>query len=98
MFVLLCSLCDNLVEIESAKTNEFGKAVHEECYVQKMQATHLRQLRILAWISTVPATAACSACGQLFTEPVKELTTVMTNASLQLQFDDHICKIVRGAA
>jgi len=98
MFVLLCFLCDNPVEIESDKTNEFGKAVHEECYIKQIQATQLRQLRILGWISTVLLTAACSACGQRFTEPVKKLTTVMAYASLQLQFDDHICKIVMGAA
>jgi hypothetical protein len=90
---LLCSFCDQPIEIEITKTNEFGKAIHEECYVLKMQgATQLRRLRILAWVSTVPASAVCSACGELFTVPVKQLTTVMASVSLQRRFDQHACK------
>ena len=29
-----CALCNERVEIETAKTDENGKAVHEECYVR----------------------------------------------------------------
>jgi hypothetical protein len=90
---LLCSFCHKPIGIETAKTNEFGKAIHEACYVLKMQgATQLRRMRILAWVSTVPATATCSACGELFTVPVKQLTTVMASVSLQRRFEEHTCK------
>ena len=31
-----CPLCNEPVELETAKTNETGKPVHEECYVVKV--------------------------------------------------------------
>ena len=31
-----CSICNERVELETAKTDEDGKAVHEDCYVQRM--------------------------------------------------------------
>jgi len=33
----MCSLCNEPVELRTAKTDEDGKAVHEECYTLKMQ-------------------------------------------------------------
>ena len=33
----LCSVCNEQVELRTAKTDEDGKAVHEECYTLKMQ-------------------------------------------------------------
>jgi hypothetical protein len=32
-----CSLCDKPVLLETSKTDEYGKAVHEECYALKMR-------------------------------------------------------------
>ena len=32
-----CALCDMPVSIETAKTNERGKLVHEDCYVESLQ-------------------------------------------------------------
>ena len=32
-----CSICNEPVEIKSAKTDENGKAVHEDCYVRVMR-------------------------------------------------------------
>jgi hypothetical protein len=32
----VCSLCNEPVEVETAKTDENGRAIHEECYVLKM--------------------------------------------------------------
>jgi hypothetical protein len=29
---LLCSICNNPVQLETSNTNELGKAVHEKCY------------------------------------------------------------------
>jgi hypothetical protein len=29
---LTCSICNELVELETAKTDEIGKSVDEECY------------------------------------------------------------------
>jgi hypothetical protein len=31
--ILKCSLCNKPVDLNTAKTNEAGQAVHEECYV-----------------------------------------------------------------
>jgi hypothetical protein len=31
-----CSICNEPVEIKTAKTDEDGKAVHEDCYVGRM--------------------------------------------------------------
>ena len=31
-----CSICNEPVELETAKTDEDGKAVHEDCYVGRM--------------------------------------------------------------
>jgi hypothetical protein len=28
-----CSICNKLVDLENTKTDDHGKAVHEECYV-----------------------------------------------------------------
>jgi hypothetical protein len=32
-----CSICNERVELEMAKTDEDGKAVHEDCYVRRMR-------------------------------------------------------------
>jgi hypothetical protein len=32
-----CSLCDKPVSLETSKTDEDGKSVHEECYALKMR-------------------------------------------------------------
>ena len=40
----ICSLCHETVKIETAKTDEDGKAVHEECYALKtrpIEAEHM---------------------------------------------------------
>jgi len=39
---LLCSICDNPVRLETSKADEFGKAVHEECYVLKVKGAGTR--------------------------------------------------------
>jgi len=31
-----CKICNEPVELETAKTDEDGKAVHEDCYGQRM--------------------------------------------------------------
>ena len=36
----ICSLCNEPMELETAKTDEKGNAVHEECYVTKRTAAH----------------------------------------------------------
>jgi hypothetical protein len=33
----LCSICNAPVPLESAKTDENGEAIHEECYTLKVQ-------------------------------------------------------------
>src|SRR5205823_75520 len=31
-----CSICNEFVELETAKSDEFGQPVHEECYAQQI--------------------------------------------------------------
>jgi hypothetical protein len=33
----MCSVCNEPVELRIAKTDEDGKAIHEECYVLRIQ-------------------------------------------------------------
>jgi hypothetical protein len=35
----ICAICRKAVLLENAKTDDAGKAVHEECYVQKIGTT-----------------------------------------------------------
>jgi hypothetical protein len=32
----ICPFCNEAVELETTKTNEDGKAVHEECYIKSI--------------------------------------------------------------
>jgi hypothetical protein len=32
-----CSICEKAVNIESAKGDEYGRAIHEECYALKIK-------------------------------------------------------------
>jgi hypothetical protein len=43
-----CSACEGPVQLESSKVDEFGKAVHEECYVLKVKqrAAHFLPLSL----------------------------------------------------
>jgi hypothetical protein len=36
----LCSICDKPVQLENSKTDEDGKAIHEECYILKLKQNH----------------------------------------------------------
>jgi hypothetical protein len=33
-----CALCNEPVQLETSKTDEDGKAIHEECYVRKLRS------------------------------------------------------------
>lgn len=33
----ICSICYEPVKLETTKTDEHGKAIHEECYVLKLK-------------------------------------------------------------
>ena len=35
--LFLCCLCGDPVDLRTAKTNEYGKAIHEDCYVLRMR-------------------------------------------------------------
>jgi hypothetical protein len=65
----LCSLCDEPVELETAKADEHGDAVHEECYVVKIrpkmsQPCHaLRVPKLPERIAISPMTLTCPRCG-----------------------------------
>ena len=77
--VPICHLCSEPIPIEGAKTDERGRTVHESRYVAKI-IEHLRsgsicRLRVIDWISTVPAIGACTACAERFTVPVLFFTS-----------------------
>jgi hypothetical protein len=40
---LVCSVCNELVELETTMIDESGKPVHEECYVRRARANNLTQ-------------------------------------------------------
>ena len=35
----ICSVCKQTIRLETAKTDENGKAVHEDCYIQRLMAS-----------------------------------------------------------
>ncbi|HXO30790.1 MAG TPA: hypothetical protein VN901_00400 [Candidatus Acidoferrales bacterium] len=35
--IVRCSICEQLVSVESAKSDEYGRTIHEECYALKMK-------------------------------------------------------------
>jgi hypothetical protein len=39
--LLACSVCNQLVELETTMIDESGKPVHEECYVRRVRANML---------------------------------------------------------
>ena len=94
--VPICHLSSEPVPIEGAKTDEAGRTVHEACYVaniiERSRGGSIRRLRVVDWISTVPAIGACTACAERFTVPVVALSRAMAQANLQYQFDHHKCK------
>jgi hypothetical protein len=38
-FQVLCPICGGSVSLESAKTDEQGKTIHEDCYLFKVKLT-----------------------------------------------------------
>jgi hypothetical protein len=32
-----CSICEKFVTLESARADEYGRTIHEECYTLKMK-------------------------------------------------------------
>jgi hypothetical protein len=66
----ICSLCNEPVEIETAKTDENGDAVHGDCYVVKIrpktsQPCHvgLDGNALPEHIAISPMTLTCPRCG-----------------------------------
>ncbi len=50
-----CALCQRPVPLEISKTDEFGRAVHEECYVLKVSS----RLRVFQLPLQTGATREC---------------------------------------
>jgi hypothetical protein len=51
-----------------------------------------RNLRVVKWIGTVPAVAACTVCNREFTVPVGVLRSVVdAQETLRKQFAEHQC-------
>lgn len=90
-----CSICNKPVTLETAKTNELGRAVHEECYVLKVCAKRTHQkARVrghLEYISISPMTLACPRCNA----GPGEVCEVLIDAGLEVV---HIERIKRAEA
>jgi hypothetical protein len=41
--ILICSICQKPVAVETSKTDERGCAIHEECYVLTSKLLHASQ-------------------------------------------------------
>jgi hypothetical protein len=41
MSTSLCPLCDKPLELETSRTDENGRAVHEHCYIQQLLASRV---------------------------------------------------------
>ena len=55
---LVCTICAIPIPLETSKTDENGKAVHEECYVRKTISQFRRgsQIHLLAdWFGSIGA-------------------------------------------
>ena len=51
-----------------------------------------RNLRVLKWLGTTPAIAACTACNREFRVPLEVLKRVAgATEYLKLQFSRHVC-------
>jgi hypothetical protein len=62
----ICSLCNEPVEIETAKTDENGDAVHGDCYVVKIRpktSQLCHALRFPERTAISPMTLTCPCCG-----------------------------------
>jgi hypothetical protein len=52
-----------------------------------------RNLRVLKWLGTTPAIAACTMCNREFKVPLAELKrTANAQENLELQFAEHQCQ------
>jgi len=60
--------------------------------MEHKEDSSIRRLRVVEWISIVPAIAVCTTCAKRFTVPVAALSRAMAQANLQYQFDQHKCK------
>ena len=58
----------------------------------KIERRDVRQLRVIDWVSTVPAIAVCTMCAERFKVPVAARSAAMAQANLQYQFDRHLCE------
>jgi len=67
----ICSLCNEPVEFETAKTDENGDAVHEDCYVVKLRpktsqlchAFRMSKAKLPEHIAISPMGLTCPRCG-----------------------------------
>jgi hypothetical protein len=57
-----CFICGKPVLLEIAKTNEYGRAVHEECYVLRIKLEHATMP--VQKISAVPSSRRASAAAR----------------------------------
>jgi hypothetical protein len=37
---LICAICGKPVAVETSKTDDDGKAIHEDCYVKSLKVEH----------------------------------------------------------
>jgi hypothetical protein len=71
-----CSICNEFVQLETAKVDDVGKPVHEECYVQKVSLKSTRppdnlvSQTVVTFLNSANAntvTNLCPVCGSQLT-------------------------------
>jgi hypothetical protein len=79
-----CSICNKPVTLETTKTDERGRTVHEGCYVLKIGPKRTRQKAstrgLLEYTRISPITLVCPRCNA---KP-GEVCEVLTDAGLEL--------------
>jgi len=65
--LLICVLCSEPVDVRTAKTDAYGRAVHEECIVQKMVSDgRAKTPKLPPHLVQRNSEKCCSVCGAIF--------------------------------
>jgi hypothetical protein len=90
-YLTACHICQQPVELATAKADENGKSVHEECYVAAVSGKPTKKPELL--ITVTPSgnpllKGNCSACPHLTFAFVGD--TAENHRLMQLAFEKHV--------
>jgi hypothetical protein len=95
----VCPVCTEIVELETSKRNESGKAVHEECYARTVKVQEFPELAfvILKYVNKTPALASCGKCERKFFTPNSFYNDIVgAEQYLREKFKLHDCRNEQG--